>query len=875
MPEGSPVPLGRLASYEIVEKLGQGGMGVVFKARDTRLQRFVALKILPESLAGDADARSRLRREARAEASLSHPNIAVCFEIGEAPLEPPDLLGPVSSNGRHEVLFLAMEYIAGTDLLTDVVTRKRRLPEILDFTLQLASGLEAAHRSGVVHRDLKPGNILVTSDGRIKILDFGLAKIIESTLSPESDTISSESSGGRVLGTVAYMSPEQAMGDPVDHRSDLFSLGVVVYQLVTGRIPFLGKTMMETLRARVRDTPQPMARYAADVPEELERIVRKLLAREVSDRYQSAHEVLTDLRALTARDPGGVRKWGDRLIRFSRKRYRWIAAFGVLALASGLALQRTQCSGGRSEAMTLAVLPFVNLTGNPGSDHLCKGIAAGVLSDLVSVRNCNVVSQSASFGFEGREQNLEEISRELGAGAVLEGSVQHEGETVRIDVRLVDTATGYALWSGRFERNVDEVYRLQEDIARQVAGIVSGAFPFYGGKWGRGGATDSPAAYDTYLKAGVHLDDADDPRGADLALDLYRQAAALDPGFALAYAGQSKALSKLYDRTHEADFLKRAETAADQAVRLNPDLLEVRVARAQIYRATGRYADAITEMQAVLSVNPNWDEAHLHLAAGYRDAGDLERAGESFRRAIALRPDYWKNWNALGSLLVRKGDYAGAREAFNHIIRLMPGKNRGYEQLAAVEMLEGRFEEALAAYERLPLPVNDGALASNIGTAHFFAGSLDKAEEFYALAVSLEPRNQVCRQNLGDLYSRSGRKSAAASEYRLALHLVEEQLRIDPEDMETGIQRVVFLAKTGECRAASEALKALQPRLPRDDADCAHMMAKALALCGREAEALSALRRAVELGVPARYIREEDEFQNLRKNPDYVSLVSS
>src|SRR5262249_6297642 len=334
----------------------------------------------------------------------------------------------------------------------------------------------------------------------------------------------------------------------------------------------------------------------------------------------------------------------------------------------------------------------------------------------------------------------------------------------------------------------------------------------------------------------------------DRAAELCDRALALDPDFALAYAARSKALFRIYARTKEPDVFRRAEEASKRAIELNPGLLEARLARAQMFRGAGRYAESIAELVEILSVNPSWDEAHRQLATSYLDAGDLNRAVASARTAIELRPTYWRNWNFLGSLLTRKGDYAGARASYQEVVRLAPDLNRGYENLASVAILEAKYDEAIAASERLPVPVKDGAWASNIATAYFFARRLDEAEKFYLLAVSLEPKNAKWRHNLGDLYVHRGKPEQARAEYRQATRLIEEQLAVNPEDGELALRRAVCLAKAGDCVESRRSLITLLPRLPADNAEFAHLVAWAQALCGRRQQALAPVQRAIALG---------------------------
>ena len=427
------------------------------------------------------------------------------------------------------------------------------------------------------------------------------------------------------------------------------------------------------------------------------------------------------------------------------------------------------------------------------------------------------------------------------------------------------------IWTDRFGYSLEEAMDLEWAVASRVSQRLTG-------RPTRGMAGKVPprstSAYALYLRAGDYLEDADDPSGPDEALRLYQRALDADPDFALAWAGRSRALWKIWNRDKTAESIRLAEEAADRAVRLDPELLEARLARAQIYRATSRYAASIGELQAVLSVTPNWDEAEVQLAAAYRESGDLVKAEASLRRAVALRPEYWRNWNQLGALLVRRGDYAGARTAFQQVVRLIPDKNRGYEQLAAVELLEADYAAAIDTYEKLPVPVQDGALATNIGTAYFYQRRLPEAERYYRLATGFEPRNPTYRLNLGDLHTRAGRPDSARVQYLEAVRLFEDMLHVDPNDTQLKLIRAVGLAKSGDCGQAEAALKGIASSLPANDAQSAHEVARIEAVCGQRARALEALRKAVALGFSVRLIQAEDEFRALAGDPAFLALVN-
>ena len=852
--------LGRIAGYELLEVVGHGGMGVVFRARDSRLGSTVAVKILRDELARNEEYRERFLREARAAASLSHHAIAMCFAEGEAAIDPPDLI-PSDRPGVPPAprLYLAMEFVPGSDLSALAGGEPLAIPRVLDLAGQIAAGLEAAHAAGVVHRDLKPANVRVTPDGRVKIVDFGLAAIIPK---PEGDTDALQTSRDHVMGTWQFMSPEQTLGRTIDPRSDLFSLGSIIYLLVTGRLPFAGRTSAEVGDAVRHAEPPPMARYANGVPDELERIVRKLLAKRPDDRYQSAHEVRTDIAGLQKGPAPAPRKpIGRRAL---------LLAFGsVLALIGAWYARDHWVHWGDRPWRSLAVVPFVNRTGDSRLDYLGDGIAADLMGSLVRGSHLNVAAASTVQAIQPSLRSPVNLLHELGVDATLVGSLSRRDGALHLALELVEGRHGFVIWAESYDYDLAAVDDVERQIVRDVIHRLLGSSRDQQGPAPRSTKPRVGSAYEAVLRAWGALDDPDDPNGPDRALTFVAQALDWDPDFALAWACRSRVLWKLWDRDKSVDSLRLAEEAADRAVRLNPELLEARLARAQIYRATSRYADAIRELTEVLRVNPNWDEAELHLAAAYRQAGALAEAESHFRHATQLRPGYWRNWNSLGQLLLIRGDYAGAREAFGQVIRLVPEKNVGYTSLATVEISVRRYDAAVALYGKLRTPVQDAPTASNMGTAYFFNHRFEEARVSYALAVRLEPGDIIAWMNLGDADTRTGRPDSAHVRYAEALHLADDQLHVDPWNRGLRVQRILCLAKVGQCDDVRAARAARADTLAAGNAELTHRLAKAYAVCGLRMDALRAAKKAVELGFSPGLLRDEDEFAALVSDPAF------
>jgi tetratricopeptide (TPR) repeat protein len=768
-------------------------------------------------------------------------------------IDPPDLI-PSDTPGlppEPKKLYLAMEFIPGSDLSAQVNGEPLAISRVLELVIQITEGLEAAHAANVVHRDLKPANVRVTPEGHVKILDFGLAAVIPTS---ESGTDDLHSSQHHIIGTWHFMSPEQTRGRTIDPRSDLFSLGTIVYLLVTGRLPFTGEASGEVADAIRHEEPPPMARYANHVPDELERIVRKLHAKDPNDRFQSAHEVRTDLVRLKR---GLVPPpWPPGL------QALLLAIGSVLALILAFIVIRIFV-----RPPPLAVVPFTNNTGDLRLDYLGNGLAADLNGSLIRNSHLSVAGVLAMQAIPPERRTPKDLAHELGVGAVLAGSFNKHNDQLNLDVELMKAPKGRVVWAASYDYDLaagDEVARqIVRDVVYKLSGPLGGQRPL-------GPMKPLGSAYDRVLRASSALSDPDDASGPDRALAYLAQALEQDPDFALAWAWRSRALWKLYDRDKAEGSLRLAEEAADRAVHLNPELLEARLARAQVYRATSNYDASISELLGVLRVNPNWDEAELQLAAAYRDAGKLKVAEMHFLHATQVRPSYWGNWRSLGDLRYQQlGDYPGAHEAYDMVIRLVPEKNIGYTRQAAVETSTGHYDAAIVLYDHLPNPVQDASTATNMATLYFFMHQLEKAKRLNELAVRLEPRQVAAWMNLGDVHTRAGRSDSAHVCYENALKFADDQLHMDPRNRKLCVQRIQCLAKLGHCDEVRAAHAADADTLATGNAELTHRLAKAYAVCGWRAEALASVKRAVELGISPAVMRAEDEFAALVKDPAF------
>lgn len=861
------MPSPRLGHYQLSDPIGHGGMGIVYRAQDTFLDRPVAIKLLRPHVSLDPERRARFLREARAAARLNHPNVATLYEVGEARLEGPELEGySASGNGEPpSVLYLAMEYVEGEDL--HALLAEGNLPDrdTLDFAIQITEGLEAAHRAGVVHRDLKPHNIRITPERRVKILDFGLAKMLhqvvpEVSLSAETpfapDT--HETAERMILGTAPYMSPEQLQGPDVDARSDLFSFGVVLYQMASGRLPFSGGNLIEYVRALSSAEPEPLSRCRPGVSPELERIVGKLLAKEPEGRYGSADEVGQELKRLARgvpRVPPRPR-WRRALTPVA------LGLVATLVLVFGALRWWPPATGGEGRPLTSVLVPeFESLGPGQARSDLCRGLWAGLVTRFQDLPVVVAVERDKA--------------RNLGVEAELRGTCRptDDGGTT-VALRLTDVASGVVLWSREFHDGRDELAVEMPYLAAEALGVALS--PGVRRHLERS-PTRSAAALNRYYRAKSRLAGADDPEDLEAAVALFKSAIEADGAFAWAWAGLSEAERQLYHQTRTEGLESEAETAARRAVELDPELPAARMALAAVYRDEGRYEEAARTLQELLVLNPRSVRAYQELAKTQRQAGKLDDAVATLKQglgeALGMPSDYWRYWNQLGAYLLDAGALDRARKAFEQAESLAPSEVLWpRENLGTVKLMQGDYAGAVSDYEGLP--ETTAGVASNLGNAYYFLGRFADAERSYLRAVELRPRVPDFRANLGDAQAALGHGTEARESYRHALALLDQQLATQPGDPDLLGLRPLYLAKSGDCEAAAGEAARLRSVLPVSFPH-ALLEAQAYGACHERKPALDAVRRALELGAPASFVRSQAELAWLAGDPDFEKLLGA
>jgi tetratricopeptide (TPR) repeat protein len=850
--------------YRLVEQIGAGGMGVVFRAYDERLRRDVALKILPAGLFADEAARRQFRNEALAVGKLNHPNIAMAFDFGH-------------ENG---VDYLVTEYVAGINLDEKISQHPLTEKQVLDLGTQLARGLDAAHRGGVIHRDLKPGNLRLTPDGHLKILDFGLARQTV-PLDDNEDTINIPTEPV-MSGTLPYMAPEVLRGELADSRSDIWAAGAVLYEIATGKRAFPDRQQTLLIDAILHYDPVRPSLLNPKVSTALEAVIMKALDREPEHRYQSARELRVDLARLAAAEntTDSIRRTAVvEVAENARRRKLLLILAGVLVVGIVIGgywfTHRPPPPPPVTAQKILAVLPFDTVGQDPPTAALGAGLAETLTAKLVQASDRDAIQVVTPRDL--RDQGVktaEDARREFGTDLVLESSLQRQGNAIRINCSLVDSKTHRQIAARTITADGADTFGLQDRVVSEVVDLLPTRINSAERRKLYVRQDTQPAAYEAYVRGRGYLQEYEKPENIDSAITEFTEALRIDPNYAPAYAAMGNAYWTGYQQFAKGpEWVGDATRYCQKALSIDNQSAEGHVCLGNVLNGSGKYSEAATEFQKAVQLDPRNENGLRGLADAYTSLRDFSAAESTYKKVIALRPKYWGVYSWLGIFYYGQARYAEAAEMLLRAAQLAPDNYHVYYTLGGAYVTEGRYQDAINAFKRsLELRPSVDAY-NNLGYTYILMHQFPQAISVLEQGIKVNDQEWENWGNLGDaLYWSASRRAESTAKYQRAISIMLAKLEVNPKDGQLLAYLANYSAMVGD---RTPAFSYLQRAVDTASSDGEVLLRAAIVYhhFGQTAQALALMKKAVDAGYSRTIIRDTPDFQDLSNDAQFRALV--
>ncbi len=863
-----------ISHYRILQKLGAGGMGVVYKAEDLRLGRAVALKFLPEDSVRDPQTLERFKREARAASALDHPNICTIYEIDEADGHP----------------FIAMQLLEGQTLRDRIGDRPMALGPLLDYALQLTDALQAAHAKGIVHRDIKPANIFITNREQAKILDFGLAKLTSADAPSGSTDVTMSmaaplTQSGMAFGTVAYMSPEQARGEPLDARTDLFSFGVLLYEMATGRQAFSGPTWAVTVHAILGQAPVSLKESVPDQPQRLQEIIDKALIKNRDNRYQTAAEIHADLLQLKKDFESGKNLKTTRTAAVWTPKRKFqvalAACFAAFLIAAAIwgprVVRRFRSAAGAAvspllQKKSIAVLPFANIADDPKLTIFGKGLLEDVAAKLSQLSANHDLEVVAPRTLEDRKvATLADAKKEFGVNLGLAVSLKQDGDLMRAAYSLTDTSTGKNLAGDSITAPVSDLFAIEDKLTSGVADALQISLRAEERQALGAHSTTMPEAYQFFMQGIGYLRQFSKPEALASAETVFKQALKLDPNYGPAQAGLGETYWYQYDTTKQKRWIAPAQQACAKAVELGNAGAEGHICLGMLENGTGQYEKAAEQFQQAVQLDPVNDQAYYNLAQAYQHLNQLDKAEETYKRSINVRPDYWGGYTDLGTFYINQAEYEKAQTMFEKAVALKPDSYGNYSNLGGTLLYEGKEEDATRVLEKSIAIRPSYQAYESLAVAYYGLRKFDLAARTTQEALKLDDGDYGTWGNLAVAYYYAGNKPAATEAYKKAISLAEERLKVNPRDTSVLADLASYWAMLADRTRALDYLD--RSLVGKNDKELLFNAALVYNQLRETGTALEWLSKALAAGYSKSVVSKSPDLDNLHDNPRYQALM--